>query len=227
MLYRTEYDLLSTGQAEQALNRAWHMSYEYGDKAGKALAQHLRQSSPCHLISQFNSDLGPVSDPKDLNEQLSKFYSDLYSSESPLDPNRNDSFLDGLTIPSVDQQSTAMLDDAITSDEISLAIIPTQSGKSPGPDGLPTEFFMKYSPKLSPLLAAMPSDSYNSTCLPPTLRKASISLLLKKGKDPLSCLSYRPISLLYVDCKILAKVLARRLESVLASLISPDQTGFI
>ncbi|KAL0149602.1 hypothetical protein M9458_055129 [Cirrhinus mrigala] len=56
---------------------------------------------------------------------------------------------------------------------------------------------------------------------------ASISLIYKKGKDPLSCASYRPISLLSVDVKILAKILARRLESVMPKIISEDQTGFI
>lgn len=50
--------------------------------------------------------------------------------------------------------------------------------------------------------------------LPPTLHQVSIYLLLKKGKDPLSCSSYYPISFLNVDITILAKVLALRLESV-------------
>jgi len=59
------------------------------------------------------------------------------------------------------------------------------------------------------------------------LNQASISLLLKKNKDPLSCTSYRPISLLSVDVKLLSKLLALRLESVLPLIISPDQTGFV
>ncbi len=70
------------------------------------------------------------------------------------------------------------------------------------------------------------SDSLNSGALPHLFNQAFISLLLKKGKDPFDCSSYRPISLLNTDVKILAKVLAHRLENILPSIISPDQTRF-
>ena len=59
------------------------------------------------------------------------------------------------------------------------------------------------------------------------MTQASISLLLKKNKDPLLCESYRPVSLLCCDYKILTKVLAGRLEKIMPKLINPDQTGFI
>ncbi len=48
-----------------------------------------------------------------------------------------------------------------------------------------------------------------------------ISLLLKKGKDPLDCSSYRPISLIPCNVKIYAKVFASRMEKVIQS----DQGG--
>ncbi len=54
-----------------------------------------------------------------------------------------------------------------------------------------------------------------------------ISLLLKKGKDPLDCSSYRLISLIPCDLKIYAKVFASRMEKVIHSLIKEDQTAFI
>lgn len=60
---------------------------------------------------------------------------------------------------------------------------------------------------------------------PPTMRQAVISVILKKEKNPLNCNSFRPISLLNTDAKILAKVLPHRLDGVLPSIISPDQTG--
>ena len=59
------------------------------------------------------------------------------------------------------------------------------------------------------------------------MRQASISVLLKKDEDADLCTSYRPISLMNVDTKILAKTLARRLEKVLPIIISKEQTGFI
>lgn len=70
-------------------------------------------------------------------------------------------------------------------------------------------------------------ESFELGRLPQTLHQVSISLLLKEGKDPLAFSSYRPISLLNVDFKLLSKLLAQRLESFLPSIISLDQTGFI
>lgn len=102
-----------------------------------------------------------------------------------------------------------------------------QSGKSPGPDGFPVEFFKRFSAKLIPLLLNMITESLASGILPKTLTSAQISLLLKKNKYPHCCGSYHPISLLNVDGKILAKILAHRLERILSYIISADQTGFM
>lgn len=73
----------------------------------------------------------------------------------------------------------------------------------------------------------MYNESLDHGSLPPTLSQASITFLLKKGKDPESCTSYRPLSLLNVDVKILAKVLATHLENILPTIISEEQNGFI
>uniref|UniRef100_A0A3B3HJQ5 Reverse transcriptase domain-containing protein n=1 Tax=Oryzias latipes TaxID=8090 RepID=A0A3B3HJQ5_ORYLA len=73
----------------------------------------------------------------------------------------------------------------------------------------------------------MSADSFCKGTLPNSLNQASITLLPKKDKNLLECGSYRPISLLNTDYKILAKVLACRLETVLPSLVSNDQSGFV
>ena len=52
-------------------------------------------------------------------------------------------------------------------------------------------------------------------------------MIPKKGIDPERVGSYRPISLLNSDQKILAKTLARRLSLYMGKMVHPDQTGFI
>ncbi len=130
-------------------------------------------------------------------------------------------------VPSIVPELTAELEEDLTVEEITSAIRSMQSGKSPGPDGFPTDLFKKFSDQLSPLLLSVFEESLSVKSLPPTMRQAVISLILKKDKNPLECSSFRPISLLNTDAKVLAKVLARHLEGILPSVISPDQTGFI
>jgi len=63
--------------------------------------------------------------------------------------------------------------------------------------------------------------------LSPSLYEAHVCLLLKKEKDSTGPANYRPISLLNFDHKILTKVLAIRLNKYIATIIHPDQAGFI
>ncbi len=83
-----------------------------------------------------------------------------------------------------------------------------QSGKTSGPDGYPVEFYEKFSLQLTPLLLNMYKHSLEQASLPQSLMEALITVLLKPGKDPVDCSSYRPFSLLSVDVKILAKIVA-------------------
>ena len=58
-------------------------------------------------------------------------------------------------------------------------------------------------------------------------RRGVISLIPKDENNLTTLSNWRPITLLNVDYKILAKVIAKRIELVLPKLIHPDQTGFI
>ncbi|KAF7655329.1 hypothetical protein LDENG_00057590 [Lucifuga dentata] len=103
-----------------------------------------------------------------------------------------------------------------------------QNNKTPGPNGLTPEFFLKSFQNLlvDPLLKML-SHSFDSNNLPSTMMHANIPLILKRGKPVEECASYRPIALLDVDRKILAKILAKKLEQIPPDLIAVDQTGFI
>lgn len=56
--------------------------------------------------------------------------------------------------------------------------------------------------------------------------KVYVVTILKPGKEPTLPANFRPISLLNMDVKLYAKIIAHRLLSILPTLIKPDQTGF-
>lgn len=69
-------------------------------------------------------------------------------------------------------------------------------------------------------------ESSKTGSLPASIQNALITFILKPGKASTEHGSYRPISLLDSDTKIIAKVLAMRLERVLPAIIHGDQNGF-
>lgn len=101
------------------------------------------------------------------------------------------------------------------------------SGKSPGHDGFPMEFFKVFCPKLLEPMLAMFNYAIETGNIPESLEQALIIVLPKPGKDPKLCSSYRPISILPSDYKMFSKILALRLEKILPDIINMDQTGFI
>ncbi len=58
-------------------------------------------------------------------------------------------------------------------------------------------------------------------------KRKIITLMPKKGKTRLHLKNWRPISLLNTDHKIIAKLLAKRLQAVLPSIINDDQSGYL
>lgn len=55
------------------------------------------------------------------------------------------------------------------------------------------------------------------------MSEALIVFMLKAGRDPKECASYRPISLLHADAKILSLCISKEIDD----LFHVDQTGFM
>ena len=141
------------------------------------------------------------------------FFSTLFSADV-LDLKVQEDLLENLSVR-LPSPSSASCDGPITLDE------GVARGRSPGSDGLSTEFYLAFWKVLGEDLIKVFNASFSSGHLPPSLRRAFITLLFKKGHrlDPKN---WRPISLLNSDYKILARILARRLSKVLQLLFHPD-----
>ena len=116
--------------------------------------------------------------------------------------------LDHLQLRTLTDAVKKELDNDLTIEEISQSIQYINSGV-PGPDGLPMEFYKTFKETFLIPLLNMYKESYQNETPPTTLTLAMITVILKPGKPPMQCSSFRPISLIGVDTKILCKILAR------------------
>lgn len=164
---------------------------------------------------------------EDINTEFKVFYEKLYSSQSGAVPGIMQSFLGSCKLPELDQEDRNYLEAEITCEDIIESIKSLKNGKSPGPDGLSNEIYKQFREVLAPYLLKVYNRAMEDGALPPTMNEAIITLIPKKGRDPEKVGSYRPISLLNTDQKILTKILARRLSIHMGKMVHPDQTGFI
>jgi exonuclease III len=123
-----------------------------------------------------------------------------------------------------DQLVVANMD--VTGTEVDSALRRMRGGTSPGPDGLPLELYRHCRPVLAPLLARLFSAAWAAGRLPRGFSEGLIVMLAKQG-DATDPANYRPITLLGLDYRIFAKVLANRVASAVSAVIDREQTAFI
>ena len=114
----------------------------------------------------------------------------------------------------------------ISKEEAESALSKMKSNKSPGLDGLSNEFYKCFWTDIGDLVVASFNEAFGKEILSESRNTSVISLIFKKGERT-DLRNYRPISLANTDYKLLAHILANRLQKVLDKIISPDQTGYI
>ena len=102
-----------------------------------------------------------------------------------------------------------------------------QNNKTPGDDGFTKEFYETFFDLIGPALLDSLNAGFECGTLSISQRRGVISLIPKDENNLMTLSNWRPITLLNVDYKILAKIIANRIKPVLPKLIHPDQTGFI
>jgi hypothetical protein len=152
------------------------------------------------------------------------FYSELYKSQIH-EQIGNDKFLDSID-RKLNSNINTVLEKEISMKELGEALKKMKINKSPGPDGIVTEFYKFYWQEIGNDLTEVFQNSFKSENLPQSQYLAAIRLVFKKGQRE-NLKNWRPISLLNTDVKILSKLLSERLKIALPNLIHKDQTGCI
>ncbi|GBG60582.1 hypothetical protein CBR_g8604 [Chara braunii] len=118
------------------------------------------------------------------------------------------------------------LDRPVSLEELTQTVKSMAKGKSPGIDGLSVEFYIAAWGTIGPKLVELYNQILVGGRLGKGITHGVISMLFKKG-DKSEVRNWRPISLLIVPYKILAKTLARRLGRYLPDLVEGDQGAFV
>lgn len=111
----------------------------------------------------------------------------------------------------------------ITCSEIKKVISQLNTKKSPGPDGLPAEFYQIFNDDISEILKESYNEGLNGENMHRSFYHSIISLIYKKG-DKSNIDNYRQINLMNVDYKIFAKIIINRMNEYLNEIIEREQT---
>ena len=127
--------------------------------------------------------------------------------------------------PRLGAAEAASCEGVVTECEVRDALKQVGLNKSPGLDGLPYEVYLRMSHMFVPILTDMFNQWFAQGAIPGSITKGVITLLKKGGRHVWEGLDdYRPITLLNTELKILARVLANRLQLVISDLIGLEQT---
>jgi len=211
-----------TNNLESAKARA---KLKYPIKDEIANVAHMiadRKKREATRIQQLQDTNGQIqTGQKEIKRTIEDFYGKLYTLEKR--PGDFDFFSKSIK-KKVSIEQFEKLKQPLTGGEIFTALNSLPEGRSPGIDGIPTEFYSEFWDDINQLMLELFNHILEVKSLAKSQKKGLITLLPKKG-DPSLLENWRPVSVLCADYKILSKVLVNRIKPSLQSLINVDQTG--
>ena len=227
-----------------ATEAAWAKLGESGTAWFHRLGRARPQRAP--ILSLAHGHLGaggPVHSPAQVLQGLAAFFDGdvggLFCMRA-VDPAAQQVLLDSVDVQLSPAQAAVgegpTGDGTLTAEEVFAALQTMKGGRCPGLDGLPYEWYAAFwSDGVGDALVAALNHSFTSVhpsgsapLLPSTVREGMVALLHKGGTLPRDDpASYRPITLLNCDHKLLAKALVRRWSPLADLVVDPTQSAFV
>jgi exonuclease III len=135
------------------------------------------------MLSFIRSESGQIiDDDNEIRKHARSFYQNLYHPE-PVNLEDQSTLLDDL--PKLSQESHDLLDDPLLYDEMTKAVGMMNNNKSPGIDGLPSEFYKTFWPIIGHDVFDVFTTSIQENELPLSCRRAVLTLIPKAGDTSL------------------------------------------
>ena len=180
----------------------------HGEKPTAYFSSLVKARAQKSLITEIDpgNNSAILTNIDDILHEATNFYSTLYQAKNTNKGVKRSLFLEALDVTLCDSDK-AFCDRKVDKDEVLSSLRKLSSGKAPGVDGLPVEFYKTFWPSIGDAYMDLLLECLESKELPLTMRTSVITLIYKKeDRDKLK--NYRPISLLCADHKIIARVMA-------------------
>ena len=230
---KKEWEKVQSEKTEGIIFRAKLQWVEQGEKITKYFLNLEKQNYNLKYIKKLiTNETTALIKPNEILEEERRFYRNLYSTRLPdnqeLDQG-SPNLLNGQNdnIPKLNDIEKQLCDASLKIEEIAKALKQLKNDKSPGSDGLTTNFYKFFWTDISLFLFDSFKYSFKHNLLSDDQRRGILNLIPKPNKDLRYLKNWRPVSILNTDYKILTKALSNRLQPLLSKLISSDQVGYI
>ena len=168
-----------------------------------------------------------ISKPLELNCEIYEFYQKLFKKSVFKTTDEILQFLEVIELLKISNDHFLICEKEISENDLFLSLKGMENNKLPGNDCLAKEFYDTFWTEIKDPLLDSIHHAQVTKQLSISQKQAIIKLIEKKDKDKRYIKNWCPISLLNVDTKLISKTLASRLNDVLPSLISNQQTAYV
>ncbi|VFQ80611.1 unnamed protein product [Cuscuta campestris] len=175
-----------------------------------------------HIHSILNKHGNLISKEIDILEAATHYYADLYSHH----PTTNmEAILQHIPCTITEAQNTALCR-LPSIEEVKNAVWVLDPNSCAGPDGFNGTFYRQTWDIIQADVCSAIQESFLGIIPPKAMRKSNMVLIPKKD-SPTTFSDFRPISLTNFSSKIITRILASRLTTLLPCIISMEQGGFV
>lgn len=198
-----------------------------GEKPTRYFCNLENRNFTSKLMNSIYSNSGQLlQDQDDILKETENHFKRLYS-HKPTEKIDLENIIHENFKTKLSEKDKQSLEGILKYDELLCSLKKMSNFSAPGNSGFTAAFYKVFWSKIGYFLTRSINTAFEKGELSISQKQGVITCIPKGNKDKKQLKNWRPISLLNISYKIASSAIANRIKTVLNSIISEDQTGFI